>query len=505
MYITSNVQCFLLVESQENMSAQAFSLEQVCKERAGKNSFKYSLRDTDPQQKAVTREAAGMGETRHRLHEVLRHLVMATTLSLSLQNILQTLAVLLRQALGVDLCIVLLQERDELRVVASTTDLSDKGVNIQPVQVSEALWKQMRSSLQRGQMPRLSDYELEQLNPLQNVQYQTLLPIPLLAGNTCLGLLLCYSSKTWRSRGDDELLLSTIATQTALAIQHQQFVDESQLEQQSLIRAFVHELCEGGRESEEHVRRRAYFLGYNLTKPHAVALIEFSDMEEEGENKETPPIEERLAFYEDLSGQVRRLLLEHYPGSLIEERNDLLVCLLSLDGEQSAEQVYAWCRNLVIRMRQEQRVHLYIGLGNPCQTLPEYQRGFAEARESLDVGRDIYNDGGCSHFNTLGAYRYLHAFAHNDKLPDQYQEQIETVAAYDQRKRTNLLDTLEVYLECGGNIAKTSTQLDVHRNTLLQRLDRIQKLSILNLENLHVRFPLLVALKVHRLRTHHLR
>jgi purine catabolism regulator len=487
------------------MSAQAFSLEQVCKERAGKNSFKYSLRDTDPQQKAVTREAAGMGETRHRLHEVLRHLVMATTLSLSLQNILQTLAVLLRQALGMDLCIVLIQERDELHVAASTTDLSDKGVNVQPVHVSEALWKQMRSALQRGQMPRLSEYELEQLNPLQNVQYQTLLPIPLLAGNTCLGLLLCYSSKNWRSRGDDELLLSTIATQTALAIQHQQFVDESQLEQQSLIRAFVHELCEGGSESEEHVRRRAYFLGYNLTKAHAVALIEFSDMEEIGENRETPPIEERLAFYEDLSGQVRRLILEQYPGSLIEERNDLLVCLLSLDGEQSAEQVYAWCRNLVIRMRQEQRVHMYIGLGNPCQTLEEYQRGFAEARESLDVGRDIYGDGGCSHFNTLGAYRYLHAFAHTDTLPDQYQEQIATIAAYDQRKRTNLLDTLEVYLECGGNIAKTSTQLDVHRNTLLQRLDRIQKLSILNLEQLQVRFPLLVALKVHRLRTHHLR
>ncbi len=486
------------------MSAQAFSLEQVCRERAGKNSFKYSLRDTDPQQKAATRDAAGMGETRHRLHEVLRHLVMALTLSLSLQNILQTLVVLLRQALGVDLCLVMLQEHDELHVVASTTDLSDKGVNVQPVRVSEALWKQMRSALQRGHLPQLSDDELEQLNPLHNVQYQTLLPIPLLAGNTCLGLLLCYSSKLWRSRGDDEVLLSSIATQTAMAIQRQQFVDENQLEQQSLIRAFIHELCEGGSESEEHVRRRAYFLGYNLTKPHAVALIEFSDMEEIGEKRETPPIEERLALYEDLSSQVRHLILEHFPGSLIEDRNDLLICLLSLDGEQNAEQVYGWCRNLVLRIRQEQRVHLYIGLGNPCQMLAEYQRGFAEARESLDVGRDIYGDGGCSQFNTLGAYRYLHAFAHTDMLPDQYQEQVATIAAYDQRKRTNLLDTLEVYLECGGNIAKTSTLLDVHRNTLLQRLDRIQKLCVLNLEQLPVRFPLLVALKVHRLRTHHM-
>jgi sugar diacid utilization regulator len=495
------------------MSAQVFSLEQVCKERAGK----HLPRDIKAQQKLSTREAATIPmvethfvetnhvQTNYKLHEVLRHLVTTLTLSLSLQDILQTLTTLMLQTLGVDLCVVLLQEQENLHVTTCTPDLSDQGVILQPVQVSETLWQQMRVALQRGQMPQLSEDDLTQLNPLQNVQYQTLLPIPLIAGNTCLGLLLCYSSSVWHSHSDDELMLCTIAAQTALAIQHRQCVEENQQEQKGLVRAFVHDLCEGTIDSEELLRRRAYFLGYDLTEPHAVALVEFSELEKSGEYKEIPPIEERLALYENGRGQVKRLLQEQYPGSLVDERNDLLVCLLSLDGKQSAEQMHTWCRNLVTRMKLEQQAHLYVGIGNPCQNVYEYRRGFAEAHKSLEVGRDIHCDGGCSHFNTLGAYRYLHTFAHTDTLRDQYQEQIALIVEYDQRKRTNLLDTLEVYLECGGNVAKTSNHLDVHRNTLLQRLDRIQKLCALDLEHLQNRFPLLVALKVHRLRTHHMR
>ncbi|MBO0794389.1 MAG: helix-turn-helix domain-containing protein, partial [Ktedonobacteraceae bacterium] len=97
--------------------------------------------------------------------------------------------------------------------------------------------------------------------------------------------------------------------------------------------------------------------------------------------------------------------------------------------------------------------------------------------------------------------RYLYRFAHEDTLSDQYQEQVAAIVAYDQRKKTNLLDTLEMYLDCGGNVTRTSTQLQVHRNTLLQRMERLHKLCNLDLEQVQHRFPLLAAIKIHRLRT----
>src|SRR5579884_1045373 len=151
---------FLLVESREIMSAQVFSLEQVCQERADW----YPSREARTRLKLSARGVEPMVTSRHNLHEVLRRLVTVLTLSLPLNELLQALTTLLIQALDVDLCVVLLREHETLHTCLCTPDLSDEEVILRPVQVSEALWEQMRAALQRGQMPDLTEVELEQLN-----------------------------------------------------------------------------------------------------------------------------------------------------------------------------------------------------------------------------------------------------------------------------------------------------------------------------------------------------
>lgn len=105
-------------------------------------------------------------------------------------------------------------------------------------------------------------------------------------------------------------------------------------------------------------------------------------------------------------------------------------------------------------------------------------------------------------FNALGVYRYIYKFARTDTLHDEYQQQILSIAEYDQRKSTHLLETLEAFLESGGNTAKAYNQLHIHRNTMLQRMERLQALCTIDLESLEHRLPLLVALKVYKLRAH---
>ncbi len=152
------------------------------------------------------------------------------------------------------------------------------------------------------------------------------------------------------------------------------------------------------------------------------------------------------------------------------------------------------------RICHKRHIHLCAGVGNPCHAISDYQRGYAEANEALELGKLLLQENGCSHFNALGAYRYIYRFAHADMLSDQYQDQVNAIVEYDQRKKTNLLDTLEMYLECGGHIAKASSHIDIHRNTLLQRLERLQKLCTIDLEELRHRLPLLIAIKIYRLR-----
>jgi DNA-binding PucR family transcriptional regulator len=58
---------------------------------------------------------------------------------------------------------------------------------------------------------------------------------------------------------------------------------------------------------------------------------------------------------------------------------------------------------------------------------------------------------------------------------------VRTIAAYDRRRGSQLVETLEQYLADRRSITETARALTVHPNTLRQRLDRIETLTGLEL------------------------
>jgi len=438
------------------------------------------------------------------LSDVLRHLVKVLTLPLSLDDTLCSLATLTRQAMGVDLCVIMLMDelRGHMSVRTCLLDLSDKGVIIEPIDVDSVLWGRLRDYMARGQLPELTTDELESLNPLKNVQYKTLLPLPLIVGAEYIGVINCYSSKTQYWTNDDQLMLITIASQAALAIKHLQHVEADVQAQKNLVTALFDDLLSGKVGMEESLHRRAYLLGCDLTQPHAVVVVEMSQVVG-GHGRDMMVSEvERLATYKSVLGRVKQRVQANYPGSLVDERDNLLVCLLSLAKDPPVDHVNTWFDELVRQVQHEQHVWLSAGIGNLCHDIGDYRRGYTEAKEALEIGHFLNQGGSMTHFNTLGVYRYIYQFARTDTLHDRYQSQIVAIAEYDRRKKAKLLDTLEAYLECGGNTAKACIQLGIHRNTMLQRMERLQSLCTLDLEQYESRLPLLVALKVYKLRAH---
>jgi DNA-binding PucR family transcriptional regulator len=82
---------------------------------------------------------------------------------------------------------------------------------------------------------------------------------------------------------------------------------------------------------------------------------------------------------------------------------------------------------------------------------------------------------------------------------DRHQERLERLVEYDQRRGTELLATLEVYLESRGNIVRTARTVFAHPNTLRQRLARIEQLSGFDLEH-EDWLSLGIAIKIVKLR-----
>jgi sugar diacid utilization regulator len=103
-------------------------------------------------------------------------------------------------------------------------------------------------------------------------------------------------------------------------------------------------------------------------------------------------------------------------------------------------------------------------------------------------------------FEATGAYRLLLPAMSEDpgELQRFYSETVEPLVAYDDQYETDLVQTLETFLECDGNVANTASRLYTHRHTIRYRLERVRDLSGLDVSSTDGREKLGLGLKAMR-------
>ncbi|MDX6665789.1 MAG: hypothetical protein QOG68_1995, partial [Solirubrobacteraceae bacterium] len=100
-------------------------------------------------------------------------------------------------------------------------------------------------------------------------------------------------------------------------------------------------------------------------------------------------------------------------------------------------------------------------------------------------------------FDDTGAYRLLLS-QDPEELQRFYEETIAPLAAYDEQYETELVNTVEAFLEADGNVAATSQRLFTHRHTIRYRLDRVRELTALDVGSSDGREKLSLGLKAMR-------
>lgn len=100
-------------------------------------------------------------------------------------------------------------------------------------------------------------------------------------------------------------------------------------------------------------------------------------------------------------------------------------------------------------------------------------------------------------FEETGAYRLLLGTMSEDpgELQRFHEETVAPLVAYDDQYETELVRTLETFLDADGNVARTSERLFTHRHTVRYRLDRVRELSGLDVGSTDGRERLSLGLK----------
>jgi sugar diacid utilization regulator len=137
-----------------------------------------------------------------------------------------------------------------------------------------------------------------------------------------------------------------------------------------------------------------------------------------------------------------------------------------------------------------------IGRSRIAEDPADLPRAVSEALLAANVAQGG-SDGPALAFEQTGAYRLLlSAMSENPaELQRFYAETVEPLVAYDEQYETDLMRTLETFLEADGNVAGTAQRLFTHRHTIYYRLERVRDLSGLDVSSSDGREKLSLGLK----------
>lgn len=150
-------------------------------------------------------------------------------------------------------------------------------------------------------------------------------------------------------------------------------------------------------------------------------------------------------------------------------------------------------RSIVDTLHTEYYVNVIVGIGTIVTGIKELPRSFKEAQVSLEVGKVFDTEKTIVSYENLGIARLIYQLP--TTLCETFLKEIfkkGSIAGLDQET----LFTIQKFFENNLNVSETSRKLFVHRNTLVYRLEKIKKLTGLDLREFDDAIVFKVALMV---------
>ena len=157
----------------------------------------------------------------------------------------------------------------------------------------------------------------------------------------------------------------------------------------------------------------------------------------------------------------------------VDEHSVVLVKDVSDITENREEELEAIAKSLVDSIHMEAMVKVCVGYGKVVDKIPDIAQSFQEAKMALQVGRIFYAEKDTISYEKLGIGRLIYQLPMS--LCDMFIKEVFGENIPDILEDEEAMSTIGKFYENNLNISETARQLYVHRNTLVYRLERIEK------------------------------
>jgi len=176
------------------------------------------------------------------------------------------------------------------------------------------------------------------------------------------------------------------------------------------------------------------------------------------------------------------VLISIFPKSakdfIIQLDNQILVFIKELKQGADEEDAEKIARIILDTLNSELLLKAYIGIGSVVEDIKEISMSYKEAEAALKIGYIFEKDKYILSYHRLGIGRLIYQMP--TKLCEMFLDEVfkdKKLSDFD----PELIQTVQMFFECSLNVSETARQLYIHRNTLVYRLDKIEKMIGLDL------------------------
>ena len=195
----------------------------------------------------------------------------------------------------------------------------------------------------------------------------------------------------------------------------------------------------------------------------------------------------------DVYEMANELFSENNKNFVLDMDNNIVVIVREFEKELSSLELEKIAHQYADTITSEAMVNVRVGIGSVAENLKDIAKSYKEARISLEVGKVFDEDKHIISYDNLGIARLIYQLP--TTLCELFLSEVFKKGTLDSLDSETLL-TIQKFYENNLNVSETSRQLFIHRNTLVYRLDKVKKITELDLRNFDHAIVFKVALMV---------
>lgn len=248
---------------------------------------------------------------------------------------------------------------------------------------------------------------------------------------------------------------------------------------------------------------KALVLGYLPNYTYCVYILQMMNTDEYFQNLEAAHgasfMETRSEFYRMLATKLEYMTRKETDLGWHIARNQSNIFVFPANTDSQEEALSQFLVSACARLEsQYPGTRFCVGKGSRRSQLSGIQESFILAQRCLLAYNLVGRGRQLISHTDLGFYELLFEIPYAASPKEYASRFLDPIFAYDRENNSQLFQTLCTYLECRYNKVQTAKTLFLHRNTLLGRLEKIEKLIHASLEDAEILFQLQAAIRIHR-------